>query len=65
MSKKYVVMLELDVLDETNPRKWEWGDLIDTSRKDVIVKSFEVLEIKEDDEDYIKKVLDEEYEDER
>jgi hypothetical protein len=65
MSKKYVVMLELDVFDETNPRKWEWGDLIDTSRKDVIVKSFEVLEIKEDDEDYIKKVLDEEYEDER
>ena len=65
MSKKYVVMLELDVFDETNPRKWEWGDLIDTSRKDVIVKSFEVLEIKEDDEAYIKKVLDEEYEDER
>lgn len=65
MSEKYVVMLELDVFDETNPRKWEWGDLIDTSRKDVIVKSFEVLEIKEDDEAYIKKVLDEEYEDER
>ena len=38
MSKKYFVMLELDVRDGTNPRKWDWDDLIDTSGEEVIVK---------------------------
>ena len=38
MSKKYFVMLELDVRDGTNPRKWDWDDLIDSSGEEVIVK---------------------------
>ena len=42
MSKKYFVMLELDVRDGTNPRKWGWDDLIDTSGEEVIVKHVEV-----------------------
>lgn len=47
-SKKYLVMLELDVRDGSHPRKWEWDDLIDTSGTEVIVKRVEVLE-KEDE----------------
>jgi len=31
-------MLELDVRDGTNPRKWDWDDLIDSSGEEVIVK---------------------------
>lgn len=46
-SKKYVVVLELDVRDGSHPRKWMWDDLIDTYGTEVIVKRVEVLE-KED-----------------
>ncbi len=38
MGKKYFVMLELDVRDGIDPRKWYWDDLIDSSGEEVIVK---------------------------
>ena len=47
--KKYVVVLELNVRDGTNPRKWDWDDLIDSSGEEVIVKRVEVLEREEEE----------------
>jgi len=54
MSKRYFVMLELDVRDGTNPRKWDWDDLIDSSGEEVIVKHVvceEVIAAFEESED--------------
>ena len=48
VGKKYSVVLELEVRDGSDPRKWFWDELIDTSGEEVIVKFVEVYE--EEDE---------------